>query len=202
MVLVDMSQAILTEPALEGLAADVTAALTEPRRRSFSYGRLARTSAVIAAGEIVPVGAAPQQYPSPPRGERAVHIDELLTRLQEDVPFDLPGAAAPGDGRAPRSPTIGDLLATDRLVLLSGSRLEPAAATPDGTIRIADPNAGRETASTRSCSRASTTTPPARSQATSSSRCRPVPAHSSRRAGPSWPTRHASSGRAAGSPRS
>lgn len=144
MALVDMSQAILTERALEGLAADVTAALTDPRRRSFAYGRLVRTSAVIADGEIVPVGSAPQRYPSPPRGERAVRVDELVAALQQPMSFDMPVRATAADDQAPRAATIGDLVATGRLELRSGSRIDRGSATTDGTIRIADPHANSE----------------------------------------------------------
>jgi hypothetical protein len=139
----------LTSAAIDlgDLASDVTAALEQAGERAYRYGRRVLRSDLGGRNPVVAAGM------------RAVHLVDPLSDTQRDritaatlvtsEPLEgydmLVGPAPAPVVTAPRS--LGEMVSSRRIELLSGSRIDPAHADPSGSMPVisATPARGRFT---------------------------------------------------------
>ncbi len=121
---------------LEDLASDVTAALEQTGERAYRYGRRLLRSDLGGRNPVVPAGI------------RAVHLVDPLSDTHRDritaatlvtseplEGYDVLVAPVPAPVfTAPRS--LGEMVASRRIELLSGSRIDPAHADPSGSVPV------------------------------------------------------------------
>lgn len=126
---------------LDDLAADVTAALTGGRARSFRYGRAVDRAALRGRRPLVPPGIRPVRLGDPAHADHGDRIASATLITSEPLAgYDLEVRAAPPATVVVPS-SLGELVDERRIELCAGTRLDPTHATPHGTVKVlsADP---------------------------------------------------------------
>jgi len=118
------------------LAADVTGALELTEGRAYRYARAVSLAPILAGGVVVPRGIRALRLGL----TRAVdHVDRVqAASLVTSAPvpaFDVLVGEAPGSIVLSRR-SLGELRDAGHLRLKRGSRIDPADADPDGTVRV------------------------------------------------------------------
>lgn len=124
------------EIELTDLAADVAGALAQTENRAFRYARSMAASTMRAGGPVVPRGVRAVRVGP---GVAAKHIDDVhratLTTTTPLRPLDVLVELAPGNVRLQHR-SLGELHVHKRLVIKRGRRIDPAHASPDGTVAV------------------------------------------------------------------
>lgn len=124
------------EIELTDLAADIAGALAQTENRAFRYARRMASSKMRAGGPVVPQGVRAVRV----GGDAAVkHLDEVhRATLVTTTPLDpLDVLVEPAQGSIHlQHRSLGELHALKRLVVRRGRRINPADASPDGTVRV------------------------------------------------------------------
>lgn len=124
------------EIELTDLAADVAGALAQTEDRAFRYARSMAASTMRAGGPVVPRGVRAVRVGP---GVAAKHIDDVhratLTTTTPLRPLDVLVEPAPGNVRLQHR-SLGELHVHKRLVIKRGRRIDPAHASPDGTVAV------------------------------------------------------------------
>lgn len=141
-VLADLSQHRLDDAALEGLATDAVASVGDFRAHSFTFGRLVKTSRVIAARVVVPPAPQPTRLMGrEPSAEVLLRVEDLCDRLDRPPARLEIGLRARRASANPPS-ALGELLARGQVLLKRGARLDLELAREGGSVRLFDPAAG------------------------------------------------------------
>ncbi|MBP2453011.1 hypothetical protein [Mycolicibacterium lutetiense] len=124
------------EIELTDLAADVAGALAQTENRAFRYARSMAVSKMRAGGPVVPRGVRAVRV----GGEAAAkHIDDVhratLVTTTPLQPLDVLIAPAPGNIRLQHR-SLGELHVHKRLIIKRGRRIDPADASPGGTVAV------------------------------------------------------------------
>lgn len=140
-VLADLS----SEPIdLSDLSADLAAALTRAGGRSFRYGRSVERALLRGRRPLVPPGIRAHRLGDAAHADRRDRIAALTLVTAEPLTgYDLAvGAAPPAPVVTPRS--LGELVDQGRVEFHRGNRIDPAHASPAGTVLVlsADPEIG------------------------------------------------------------
>ncbi len=140
-VVADLTSEIID---LADLAADVTAALTSSRARSFRYGRAVERAELRGRRPLVPPGIRPVRLGDSAHADHRDRIASATLITSEPLAgYDLEvRAAAPSTVVVPSS--LGELVDERRIELRPGTRIDPTHATPHGTVVVmsADPSTG------------------------------------------------------------
>jgi len=124
------------EIELTDLAADVAGALAQTEKRAFRYARRMSSSKMRAGGPVVPQGVRAVRVGG---GNTAKHIDEVhratLVTTTPLAPLDVLVEPAQGNIQLQHR-SLGELHAHKRLVVRRGRRINPADASPNGTVRV------------------------------------------------------------------
>ncbi|MHB1065765.1 MAG: hypothetical protein ACYC1Z_14970 [Georgenia sp.] len=125
--------------AVEDLVTDVVAALgtrAEVHGHAFRFARLARTSALLAAGgNLVDVPPPSVRRPRPMAGELAVRTTVLLGETGLTVPTAAFQVEAHEPGRG-RLVTVGELISARAARIVPGNRIDDADIASTGSIRV------------------------------------------------------------------
>jgi hypothetical protein len=118
------------------LAADVAGALAQTEDRAFRYARRIELAGVLAAGSLVPRGVRASTLRGP---DPTAHLDRVhaatLTTMSALEPLDVLVESSPGRVRV-RYRSLGELHQRKQLIVKRGSRIDPADASPDGTVPV------------------------------------------------------------------
>jgi hypothetical protein len=139
--LADLTDTLLTPETIDAVAEDALAAVSDVAGHAFGFGRVMRASSLVAGGAIVPAGVRPITMRSEAPAERVLRVQAMLAELATPMPTPALGWRVDPTHR-PNVPgtTIGELVSSGRLRLVSGSRVDRALATDDGTVRLLDPH--------------------------------------------------------------
>lgn len=121
---------------LNGLAADVTAALERSDGRAYQYARRADLAPILAGGPVVPRGVRAVRIETT---EPAVHVDRIrAATVATSVPIDgYDLAVASASGRVVlRQRSLAELINSGQLISRAGRRIDRAHADPAGTVRV------------------------------------------------------------------
>jgi hypothetical protein len=121
---------------LVDLAADIAGALAQTEDRAFRYARRTELAAVIAAGALVPRGV---RAPTLRSADSSTHLDRVHgATLTTTTPLELLDVlVAPSPGRfRMRYRSLGELREQKHVIIKRGRRIDPADATPDGTVVV------------------------------------------------------------------
>lgn len=124
------------DPELGDLAADIAGALAQTEDRAFRYARRTDLSAVLAAGAVVPRGV---RAPTLRSADPTTHLDRVhtatLTTTAPLNPLDVLVEPSPGRFRLQHR-SLGELHERKQLIVKRGSRIDPAHASPGGTVAV------------------------------------------------------------------
>lgn len=128
--------AAIDQIELTDLAADVAGALAQSEKRAFRYSRRIGLSTVLARGPVVPRGVRAMRLGG---GDAATHVDRVyhatLVTTAPLTPLDVLVEPSQTNLQLQRR-SLGELHAHNHLVVKRGRRINPADASPDGTVRV------------------------------------------------------------------
>ncbi|MGW9567548.1 hypothetical protein [Prescottella equi] len=141
MVLADLGALELSDDVIDGVLADIAAAMGSARAvraHAFQFGHACRTSELLAqSGVLTALPRVHRLRPTP--AETAARVLELAGAADVAADGIHAGSALrveyrdPGGGRAP---TAGELADAKELRLVSGNRLDADDIEPDGTVPV------------------------------------------------------------------
>lgn len=124
------------EIELTDVAADIAGALAQTENRAFRYARRMASSKMRAGGPVVPRGVRAVRLGG---ADTATHVDAVhRATLVTTTPLDpLDVLVEPAQSNIQlQQRSLGELHAHKRLSVKRGRRIDPADASPEGTVRV------------------------------------------------------------------